>query len=280
MQLPTYQQQLDFVKQGLAVASVNDNLTTFKYHRKVMYEYLWDKHPELKECRGHTYDNQTGELVALPLTKTFAYLENDTWQDKPLTEKVTLCKKYNGYMLAVSKHRGQLVFSTTGSTKSEYCKWGKEMFEQSHHWQPQSSFTDLYEVVVGQDPHIVNENCGIYFLGSRCKDDNEWWSPLSNLSMSLKEALSLSKTDKGEGWMMYDAQGNIAKLKTDYYVGKKKLMRMSKKNVEQMYNNPNNVSLPDQWKHAPALIVSKFDVKVWTDMQDQQRRVFLEEIEV
>ena len=44
MTLLTLQQQQELVKKGLAVAKTNNNLITFKYHRKVMYDYLWKQH--------------------------------------------------------------------------------------------------------------------------------------------------------------------------------------------------------------------------------------------
>jgi hypothetical protein len=107
----TYQQQMDLVKQGLAKVSINGKFSTFKYARKVMYDYLWDTHSDLKYCRGQTYDNTNGNIVTLPPAKSFNYLENNTWKNKPLDTPVILYKKYNGYMAAMSIYDGELVVS-------------------------------------------------------------------------------------------------------------------------------------------------------------------------
>lgn len=88
-------------------------------------------------------------------------------------------------------------------------------------------------------------------------------------------------TDKVK--VLVTQQGDYSKaykLKTPYYVGKKKLMRMSKNNVETMYKHPKTVveSLPEMWKELPYYIVLHFPKEVWIEMQDQQRRKFLETI--
>ena len=79
------------------------------------------------------------------------------------------------------------------------------------------------------------------------------------------------------------AEGDYSKaykLKTPYYVGKKKLMRMSKNNVDTMYRFPKTVveSLPEMWKHLPEIITAAFHKEEWTEMNDQERRKVLETI--
>ena len=85
----TMQQQEALVSQGLAKKKINEELglVTYKYAKKVMYDYLWDKHPELLMCRGHVYDVNTGKLVIAAPKKSFNYLENGTWKDKPLHDE-------------------------------------------------------------------------------------------------------------------------------------------------------------------------------------------------
>lgn len=118
----TFEQQNDLVNKGLATRKDNGKLSTFKYARKVMFDYLWDKHPELRECRGHTYDSTNGNLVVAAPTKTFNYLENNTWKHVDTNIKIEAYKKYNGFMATLSFYENEIVVGTTGTTDSEYAK--------------------------------------------------------------------------------------------------------------------------------------------------------------
>lgn len=285
----TYEQQLELVAKKLATVSINGNLSTFKYAKKVMFDYLWDKYPELKECRGHTYDNTTGQIVLLPPTKSFNYLENGTWKDKPLDTPVMLFKKFNGFMASASSYKGKLIIGTTGSTKSDYAKLAQlhigTQYRATEDWP--EGYTWLFEICDPSDPHIVSDPVGAHYLGGRSYDSNlpgtDIFTPVGGYiaEITLSEALDLAKTDKGEGWMMYSKNtADMCKLKTNYYVGKKKLMRMSTKNVDNMWDNPQAVenSLPDCWKFAVGKILDKFVCNDWIIKNDQSRRAFLEEI--
>ena len=125
----TYEQQLDLVQKKLATAKTVGNLTTFKYARRVMYDYLWNDHPELLECRGHTYDNTNGKLVLAAPRKSFNYLENGTWDDVPDDQPVIAYKKFNGFMATASMYNGELVVGTTGTTGSDYAKMARKHIE-------------------------------------------------------------------------------------------------------------------------------------------------------
>jgi hypothetical protein len=278
--IPKYQDMLDLVQAKLAVVSVNNDLSTFKYHRRVMYEQLWDTSEFLMECRGITFNNKTGELVLLPFRKSFNYTERGTWQDVPLNTPVLACKKFNGFMGQITKYQGEFVFGTTGSTKSDFVKMFRESYLKTG-GTPHKLTTDLYEVILKKDPHIVEEQeQGCVPLGLRCHITGEFY-PVAPFEQpyALEDILELAKTDKGEGWMLYsNTQKEAVKIKTDYYVGKKKLMRMSKNNVLEMYKNPGNTiqSLPDYWKFAVKEITKGFRKSLWSRLSDQQRREVLE----
>lgn len=289
----SYQQQLDLVDKGLAKASINGKFATFKYAKRVMYDYLWDQHPEMKYCRGQTYDSTNGTLVTLPPAKTFNYLENGTWADKALDTPVLLYKKYNGFMAALSIYKGEIIVSTTGTTNSDYAELAKkEIFKEYPEYlvkdwaaaHGNSNATWLFEICHESDPHIVNEKLGVHYLGCSTHEEDYFDEPAGNFTPMgtairtwLGAALQLAKEDTGEGWMVYTASGDVCKLKTDYYVGKKKLMRMNKSSVDSMYNTSQVANkLPDQWSNAPQWITSKFSKSDWQIMSDQERRVLLE----
>jgi hypothetical protein len=288
--LLTYEQQLNLVKQKLATVSRNEELglDTFKYHRRVMYDYLWKKHPEVMECRGHTYDIHTGELVLAAPTKSFNYLEDGYWEDKPLDTSVKVFKKINGYMATLAVRKGNVIVGTTGSTKSDYAKWAKELLLKDlpdcYDWD--DGRTWLFEICVPQDPHIVQEKFGSHYLGYRQGPSNsKFYAPGEYVPvghfvdvMTLSAAIKLAKTDRGEGFMLYDSNMQCCKLKTPYYVGKKKLMRLSQSNTLKMYSKGVVDGLPEMWEDAVSAVVKAYNAQGWIDTDEQDRRKFLEQL--
>lgn len=293
----TMEQQEALVAQGLATKKINPDLglVTYKYAKKVMYDYLWDKHPELLMCRGHVYDLNTGELVIAAPKKSFNYLENGTWEGKPISTLVYLYKKYNGFMACATMHNGQLVVSTTGNTSGKYAEWAKEYV--SNYYEEESKHctfgvmpdgvTDLFEIIHPEDPHIVHEEVGAEFLG---------WTNMYSMRFtpapdrarthqftSLGVALDLVKTVKHEGFMVYDlVTGEVCKLKSPYYIGKKKLMRMTDKKIDELFANPvqyfhNN--MPQEWQWFIPVIKDCLTADIWKVMKEQQRRAFIEGME-
>jgi len=287
--LLTYDEQMNLVNRGLATFRNDGKYTTFKYARKAMYEYLWNKVPALCESRGHVYCNNTKELVQAAPRKSFNYLERNYWSDVPLDTPVEMHKKVNGYMACATLHNDELLVSTTGTTTSEYAQWAKELIVRDYNLYDlviESEVTTLFEVVVTQDPHIVQERKGLHLLGVREKANGNFHPMGGSMRCTLEQALEIAKHDRGEGFMMYLLSdgvydyNNCCKLKTPYYVGKKKLMRMTAKNVEIMYNNlPHTIStLPEMWHEVPEQIVQSVHKDTWLAMNDQQRRVILEDL--
>jgi hypothetical protein len=282
----SFDQQMNLVNRGLAIMKNDGKFTTFKYHRRAMYEYLWFNEYDLHECRGHVYDSATKELVQAAPRKSFNYKENDLWwAATDLDTRVEVYKKVNGYMACATLHNGELVVSTTGSTTSEYAQWAKELIVKDYALYDMiidKDATVLFEVVVPQDPHIVEERMGLHLLGIREKASGKFHPSGRAGLMTLAEAIALAETDRGEGFMVYRAdcaeKTAPCKLKTPYYVGKKKLMRMSAKNVSAMYDNGFQIAntLPDMWYDVPRVIVQTYTKEDWLSFNDQQRRVFLE----
>ena len=287
--LLTYDQQMNLVNRGLATLKNDGKYTTFKYHRRAMYDYLWYDLPELLECRGHVYYNSTKELIQAAPRKSFNYLERGYWSSMPLDTPVEMYKKVNGYMACATLHNDALIVSTTGTTTSEYAQWAKELLFRDYRMYEMVVYFDittLFEVVVPQDPHIVQEREGLHLLGVREKANGKFHPMGESIRCTLEQALEIAKNDRGEGFMMYPMlpdgsydYNNCCKLKTPYYIGKKKLMRMTAKNVEIMYKNGFEIAntLPDMWYDVPRLIVSNVHKDTWLAMNDQQRRVILED---
>ena len=284
----TYQEQLELVQHDLARVSINENMSTFKYAKRVMFDYLWKQHPELRACRGHTYNNSTGEAVTCPPMKSFNYLEDGWWNDVPLSTPIVAYKKYNGFMAAATTANGELVVSTTGTTKSDYAKWAKAKIEKEA-YLPFEGTTGLYEIIVPQDPHIVKEESeGSVLLGLMTNLVGNWTPTGRYFSGTLAEILQITEKDKGEGFMVYlqNEEGeasdvhNPCKLKTPYYVGKKKLMRAGVKNVSQLFNNTRHylTGFHLMWEEVAHKIKHEYTEQEWLATPEQQRRAAIEMI--
>lgn len=291
--LLTYEQQKDLVKQKLATVSSNGNLDTFKYAKRVMFDYLWDTNDGLMECRGHTYNNQTGELVVAPPRKSFNYLENGWWKDKPLDTPVIAYKKYNGFMacMSLTDDGKKVIIRTTGSTKSDFVHMAESWLDPigcMKYMDP--DYTYLYEIVDQEDPHIVEEPLGEHYLGRRNKKTGAFEpfgvGPQDVYLGTLKGILAIAEINQGEGFMVYDLHNDPmrlapAKIKTPYYVGKKKLMRAGKNVVESMYCDPRGYELnylPKMYTGVAQKIVSTYGKQFWLELNDQARRKVIEAI--
>jgi len=286
--LLTYDEQMLLVNRGLATLKNDGKYTTFKYARKAMYEYLWHQIPQLLECRGHVYDNAIHTLVQAAPRKSFNYLERGHWLDIPLDTPVEMYKKVNGFMACATIHNSELIVSTTGTTTSEYAKWAKELIQRDYKYYDlviEREVTTLFEVVVPQDPHIVQEREGLHLLGVREKANGNFHPMGESIRCTLSQALEIAKYDRGEGFMLYPMlpdglydYNNCCKLKTPYYIGKKKLMRMTAKNVEIMYKDVHHFKeqLSKMWYTAAKCIVKDFNKDAWLQSTDQQRRLVLD----
>jgi hypothetical protein len=257
---------------------------------------MWDSEPMLLECRGHTYDAETKQLVSAAPRKTFNYLENNTWADKPMETRVKLFKKYNGFMACLTIHKGEIVVSTTGTTNSNFALLAKKMIlkemtcnnvsgkQKLQSWP--EGCTWLWEICHSSDPHIVDEKQGANYLG--CRDHKtgiftpvSWYGSDNHYDLSLAEALQKVQSCRHEGYMTYDKiTDEVCKLKSPYYVHKKKLMRASAPKVEMMYENPAKFSseFPSAWALVINLIVWGVDKSVWLAYTDQQRRAVIEQL--
>jgi hypothetical protein len=286
--LPTYEKQLELVSKGLAVKKTEGIFDTFKYHRNVMFKNLWGSDPALLDCRGHVYDNRNGKLVQAAPRKSFNYLENNHWRDTSPDQPVILYKKYNGFMACASYYEGNLVVSTTGTTNSDYAKLARYQIDQRvNRLSLDSHSTGVFEIVHESDPHIVSEVPGVYTLGWRFKDDGTWL-PVADIhkpkEMTRAEALAFVQKDKGEGYMMYKLTEDgvdttdVCKLKTPYYIGKKKLMRMSTANVLKLYSG-NRQDIPEIWDNLVIEIVKRITQEEWLYLDAQMRRQFIEQLE-
>lgn len=255
------QQQEKLVNQGQATKSVNGDYVTYKYHRNVMFAGSWT--PELIECRGHTYDLRNGHPITVPFPKFFAYAERGTGASLSDDTQVKLYRKVNGFMVAATLYRGEPFVSTTGSTRSEFAGWARELLKTQH---LESTLvegqTNLYEACVPQDPHIVQEVYGLHPIAVRNNTTGHLTLLNSVMEVPLGKVLDMLMDCRHEGYMV-QAGSTIFKLKSPYYVGLKSLMR--KRQV------PGDV--PAMWNIAAT---QARNTENWVHIDEQERRKMLE----
>lgn len=258
--IPTYEKQLELVEKGLATKKENGNLVTFKYHRNVMHKNLWKKDPALMECRGHTYDKETGKVVVVPFRKSFNYGENSWFKEVPLCSPVRIYKKYNGFMAAVTNG----LVSTTGTTNSNYVNLAKEVISNSneykHYLENKDDVTYLFEINHESDIHIVEEEFKPKLLAGRYMNGQTFLKG-EGIYCSLGQALEIAKQSKGEGYMIYPYDENFinteyfCKVKSDRYRVRKALIRMTQQGYNAALESP---SLYMKSKRLPELFYLYF----------------------
>lgn len=278
----TFERQKELVEMKLASRKTDPTgrYTLFKYAPKVMYNNLWNT-PGVMECRGHVYDNFTGEVVVAAPRKSFNHTQENWWGDVQPDELVFVFKKYNGFLLNVSKHNDLILYTTTGSFDSDYVKMGIELYTKLKH-HVINGHTHSYEIIHQDDPHIVDEGePRAIYLGARHKASGIWHptSPEHNIGvLQWKDAQKLAEDDKGEGFMVYhvsdDKMLSPAKLKTPYYVTKKKLMRLTAKSGVALFDDPS--VLPSMYLENVKDLINQYTLEDWVAIEEQERRKILE----
>ena len=292
--IPTFKDQMELVRLGLAKYSDHNGIRTFKYSKQVMYSNLWGTNGFLMECRGHCYEIESGNLLALPPRKTFNWKENNAGSLTNRDTEVLAHKKYNGFMACASNYNGELLVSTTGTTSSSFAEMAKSMLI-SRGITAIEGVTSTYEIIHPEDPHVVNEEIGVKLLGFRNHPDinpnstgfypfpSE--SPEDTFNGRFGDLIKSLETCKHEGWMVYSQTGEVFKLKSPYYLSKKKLMRMPPAKVLKFFKEFDKVMkdelqwFPDYMKVISQKIIREVWIDDWITCNDQQRRGIIEEYE-
>lgn len=297
MQTITIEQMRGLVERGLVREKVDSlGYSTFKYHNKVFYNNLWHVDEALLEARGIVFDPD-GEIAQRPFKKIFNRGENGTDFDSISTDDVkhyTVARKVNGFMAAASFHKGRFLVSTTGTTTSEYADLAKSVL-----WGIREGistlpdFTFIFEIVDESDPHIVPEDAGAYLLGIRHKQggflvhpkavmrfavDHGWRTPELK-SMTAANILDEAALCQHEGFVVYDDENPVLKLKSPHYLSKKALMRMGRKNVNIMFDNPEEFRrrLDEEFYDLFDHIQGRETKSTWIAMTEADRREYIEE---
>jgi len=267
-----------------------------KYKKRVFYDSLWNEY--IAECRGSIVDADFN-LIAYPFTKIYNYgiekeapvLNKDT--------KVTAFRKVNGFMAAMTVHKGELLVSTTGSTDSPYVDMAKEMMATHMpltDWRMALGTADcegmtfMFECVHPNDPHIVPEKPGMYLLGAR---ENTWgskivrdpfflqgfacdtlkcfWAESTTTNMARVE--QMAKECKHEGYVFYTDEGVSAKIKSPYYLTSKWVARNPR--TDKLVDLNKDIKHQLDEEYYPLVDAIRENIVAYTAMDEQARLVWV-----
>ena len=266
-----------------------ENMFVLKYRKSVFYDNLWDDF--LEHCRGTIVDKDFN-LVTYPFQKIYNYGIEAKAPVLSDATVVTSYRKVNGFMVAITCHRGKLLISTTGSTENDYVEYAKEMME-TH-----SSFSDwemtlcnsecqdmtfMFECVHPSDPHIVVEKPGMYLLGYR---EKTWdskvghnYDVMRDLAAELKcflperihitmlELKEEAKKCQHEGFVAYTDDGQSFKIKSPYYLTNKWVARNPR--TDKLMTEDFRKQIDEEY--YPLLSAIRENIEAYTLMTEQER---------
>lgn len=264
------------------------DLFVLKYKRKVFYDGLWNSF--LEDCRGTIVDSDWN-IITLPFRKVYNYgiekeapvLSDDT--------QVRIYKKYNGFMVAASIWKGELLLSTTGSIDSDFVEMAWESMTCSYAFREEledfivnHDATVLFECCHPNDPHIVDELPGLRELGFRLNDINADMSHMYKFFYSdepdnedqyttIGHMKELARTCRHEGYVFYTEDGISGKIKSPYYLTKKLFMRGRDMKTLLARNAKEKI---DE-EYYPLLDYLSANRDQFDVMEEQERRKFIEE---
>jgi len=269
-----------------------DGIFVLKYSKKVFFDDLWNSY--LEECRGTVVDKDFN-VISRPFTKIYNYGIEARAPRIALTTPVTAYRKVNGFMVAVTWHAGDILVSTTGSTDSPYVGLAKEMMLRHASWidwqfavRGAHGHTLMFECVHPNDPHIVVEKPGMYFLGWRA---NEWDSKVNGFGSevawkifaedtlgcysvesyhyTMAELMADAKKVKHEGFVFYTVDGTSAKIKSPYYLTSKWVARNPR--TDKLVDLNNDIKQKLDEEYYPLVDAIRANIAEYSALDEQAR---------
>ena len=276
----------------VSMRPAGEGIFVLKYKKKVFFDNLWNEY--LEECRGTIVDADFN-VVSRPFTKVYNYGIEKQAPVLADETKVTAYRKVNGFMVAMTWYNGDILVSTTGSTDSPYVAMAKEMMLTHQSWidwqfavRGAEGYTLMFECVHPNDPHIVVEKPGMYFLGWR---ENSWESKVHGFGseivwkffaeydlkcffaesyhMTIAELQVAVKEVKHEGFVFYTATNVSSKIKSPYYLTSKWVARNPRTDKLVDLNNDIKRNLDEEY--YPLVDAIRANIVEYTAMDEQAR---------
>ena len=284
----------------VSMKPAGDGIYVLKYKKKVFFDNLWNDY--LEECRGTIVDADFN-VVSRPFTKVYNYgIEAKAPVLAPET-MVSAYRKVNGFMVAMTWHNGDILVSTTGSTSGDFVDMARAMMikEQSWaNWQSAVSmnrgYTMMFECVHPNDPHIIPEDAGMYFLGWR---ENSWESQVNGfgfnvadhwrkfalgvlhckypemIQMTVGNLVEHTKNVRHEGFVFYTAEGVSSKIKSPYYLTSKWVARNPR--TDKLVNLQNDIKHNIDEEYYDLIDKIRANIVEYTAMDEQARLSWVRE---
>lgn len=266
-----------------------------KYRSIVFYDGLWNDF--LKECRGLVLD-MNNNIVSYSFTKIYNFRKETgapEWEDDL---EVDVVRKINGFMVAIGNYKGTLLVSTTGSIDSDFVTLARKHVTpelEKFILETDGSFTFMFECCDPSDPHIIDEEPGLYFLGCRenkfgsrihYNPNHEVWDSLGVRTvpverMTVGEVKEALKICRHEGYVMYSETPNCdtgnwtqeaTKWKSPYYLIKKLFMRG---NIEKLLARDIKETIDEEYYGLVDAISANRDE--FSAMEEADRKVWIEQ---
>jgi hypothetical protein len=275
----------------VSMKPAGDGIFVLKYSKRVFYDNLWDNF--LEHCRGTIVDKDFN-IVSYPFQKIYNYgIEKEAPVLADNTQ-VTSFRKVNGFMVAITVYKGELLISTTGSTANDYVDYAKEMMVKhasmadwlmTLNTADTEGMTFMFECVHPSDPHIVVEKPGMYLLGYR---ENSWesrvghdpfvildmaatlncYSPQSQTT-SVGQLVALTKEVKHEGFVFYTEDGVSAKIKSPYYLTSKWVARNPR--TDKLVDLNKDIKHNIDEEYYGLIDAIRLNIEAYTAMNEQER---------
>lgn len=277
----------DFVRANPSLVNMRpagDGVYVLKYKKRVFFDNLWNEY--LEECRGTIIDEDFN-IVSRPFTKIYNYGIEEKSPKLRGDLMVDAYRKVNGFMVAMTWHRDELLVSTTGSTDSDYVEMAKSYVTEKIKTACKmfSDSTFMFECVHPNDPHIVPEKEGLYLLGYRTKNwtstvrvNPEMLKNFGNMMevqipehyhVSMDTLQGMAKSCKHEGFVFYTSYGVSAKIKSPYYLTHKWVARNPR--TEKLVNLENDIKKNLDEEYYPLVDAIRHNIEAYTLMSEQDR---------
>lgn len=270
-------------------------LYILKYKKRVFFDDLWNQFTE--ECRGTIVDKDFN-VISRPFTKIYNYGIEARAPRIALTTPVRAYRKVNGFMVSLSWYLDDILVSTTGSTDSPYVSMAKEQMLKHHPWEHWvkcakmvAGHTLMFECVHPNDPHVIPEIAGMYFLGWR---KNDWDSKIDGygfgngdwqgyaetclncpfpdmLEVTLGELQAITKECRHEGYVAYTQDGASFKIKSPFYLTNKWVARNPRTDKLMREDFKNQI---DE-EYYPLLSAIQADIESYTAKNEQERLAWI-----
>lgn len=264
-------------------------LSVLKYTKKVFFKSLWNLSDKLLECRGTVVD-QEDNIIVRPFKKIFNLGENGTTVEP--YSYIIAPRKINGFLGCVTRtEKYGIIYSTTGSLDSEHISLIKKYVPEEIADKFPLDQTTMFEICDSTHPHIVYEDEGAYLIGIRNVSTGDLYTEelydyyaeefyFRRPEVWKGRFIDLPKT-KREGYMIRESswhQNTLCKIKSEFYLNKKALMRVGKNKANYMFKDPDKFkeNLDEEFYPLFDKIVDKFTKEEYISLTEQERRKFIE----